>query len=362
MIKKVIFVVSTLDSGGVENYLLRFLQFYDKKIVPIVICRGNHFGELEQEYRKISQIEIVKMDLTKFDVKSNKLFYSFLKTSKPDCFVDFSGHFSGVLMVLAKFSGIKKRIVFYRESTNQFKMTFVKSVYVNFVRILAKHSSTKILSNSKAALDNFYPDRNLNDQKYKVIYNGIDFKASSIKLTKEDFGIPNASFVIGHTGRFNFAKNHKTIIKVAENLCCKYDDIYFVLCGKNTDIELTETVLGNSVLKNKIKLLGYRNDVNSILPIFDLFFFPSITEGQPNSLIEAMVAGLPIVASNINTIQETTPVELHKELIDPLDVSSFSTIIEKHYLGKQTNNNSLSEWAKQKFSAKILFQEFFNEL
>lgn len=362
MLKKVVFVVSTLDSGGVENYLLRFLRFFDTKIHPIVLCRGNYFGELEEEYRRISHIEIIKMDLSKLDFNSNRLFYSFLKKSQADCFVDFSGHFSGILMFIAKLAGIKKRIVFYRESAFQFRLNFFKSLYISFSKFLVKFSATKILSNSVYALEYFYPERDINNDKFKVIYNGIDFKTGEKKLSKEDFGIPKDSYVVGHTGRYNFAKNHTTILKVAEYICRKHDNIYFVLCGKNTDISLKASVSSNKILEDKVKLLGYRDDVNSILPIFDLFFFPSITEGQPNSLIEAMIAGLPIVGSNINTILETTPVELHKELIDPLDVSGFSNAIEKYYLAEKCTSNDLSLWAKKKFSAAVLFKEFFDEL
>ena len=362
MIRKVVFVVSTLDSGGVENYLLRFLRYNNTKIHPIVLCRGNYFGELEEEYRKISHIEIIKMDLSKFDFNSNKLLYAFLKKSNSDCLVDFSGHFSGIVLFVARLAGIQKRIVFYRESSYQFKLNFLKSFYIRFCKFLVKLCATKILSNSVSALEYFYPERDISDEKFKVIYNGIDFKTGEKKLSKVDFGIPDDSFVVGHTGRYNFAKNHATILKVAEDICTKHDTIYFVLCGKNTDVSLMAAVSSNKILKDKVKLLGYRNDVDSLLPIFDLFFFPLITEGQPNSLIEAMITGLPIVASNINTILETTPVELHKELIDPLDVSGFSNAIEKYYLTQSTANKELSLWAEKKFSAAVLFKEFFDEL
>ena len=53
-------------------------------------------------------------------------------------------------------------------------------------------------------------------------------------------------------------------------------------------------------------MLGYRDDVNKILPIFDVFFFPSITEGQPNSLIEAMISDVPFGAFLL-TRQVQTP-------------------------------------------------------
>ncbi|MFV8357451.1 glycosyltransferase [Flavobacterium sp. XS1P32] len=362
--KKTVFVVTTLDSGGIENYLLRFLRFFENKIEPIVICRGNHFGELETEYRKIDKIQLIKLDLIRYNVVSYSKFYTILRKSKADSFVDFTGSYAGILMLLANLAGLEKRVLFYRGSSHDFQPTFYKILYVDFLKNLARLNATKILANSRAAFDFYFPKRDFNNPKYQVIYNGIDTnKLIFNRYDKIDFGIPQDGFVIGHTGRFNRAKNHETIIKVAEKICSKFDNIYFVLCGKNTDIYLKKTIDENDILRKKVKLLGYRDDVSSILTICDLYFFPSITEGQPNALIEAMVAGLPIITSNINPIIETTPQKLHKELVNPLDVIGFCEIIEEYYLDSNKRKESnFSNWAIDRFSPIELFTQFYLEL
>lgn len=362
--KKTVFVVTTLDSGGIENYLLRFLRFFENKIEPIVICRGNHFGELETEYRKIDKIQLIKLDLTRYNLGSYSKFHKILRRSEADSFVDFTGSYSGILMLLANLVGLKKRVLFYRGSSHDFQPVFYKTLYVDLLKNLARLNATKILANSKAAFDFYFPKRDFNDSKYKVIYNGIDTeKLFFNRYNKNEFGIPNDGFVIGHTGRYNKAKNHETIIKVAEMICSKFDNVYFVLCGKNTDIYLKKTIYENDILREKVKLLGYRNDVSSVLTIFDLYFFPSITEGQPNALIEAMVAGLPIIASNINPIKETTPEKMHNELVNPLDVIGFCKIIEEYYLNNQKRKESnFANWAINKFSPSELFTQFYAEL
>jgi glycosyltransferase involved in cell wall biosynthesis len=364
--KKVVFLTVSLNSGGIENYLLRFLNFFEGQVEPIVICKGNVFGELEQEYRKIPNIQLIKMQLGYFSPKSYYELYSFFKKNKVHSVCDFTGNFAGFVLLSAKFSGVKKRLSFYRGSTNHFKETKFKLLYNKMMLELVKQNATKILSNSKSALNFFYSNRNNDDMKYKVIYNGIDFikfNSNLMKFRKEDFGIPTNTFVVGHTGRYNSAKNHDTIIKVAEKLCLKYDNIYFILCGKDTDVFLSKGVSKSNVLRDKIKILGYRNDVYNILPVFDIYFFPSITEGQPNSLIEAMVSGLPIIASNIGPIIETTPIALHKELINPLDVDGFCDRIEEYYFSKaKRKENDFSDWAKQQFMPEVLFEKFYNEL
>jgi len=364
--KRIIFVVTSLNSGGIENYLLRFLTFFDGEIKPIVICKGNVYGELEHDFRKIKQIKLIKFDYGFYNPVSIYKMYNFFKYYKSYSVCDFTGNFAGLILLTSKLAHNNTRLAFYRGSTNHFDETRVKLLYNNIMRYLVKQNATKILSNSYSALDYFFSDRDKNNPRYKVIYNGIDaenYKVNNPKFIKEDFGIPLNAFVIGHTGRYNSAKNHDTILKVADILCNKYSDIYFMLCGRDTELFLSRTISNNSVLNDKVKTLGYRDDIQELLSVFDLFFFPSITEGQPNSVIEAMISGLPIVASNINPIKETTPICLHKELIAPLNVEGFCDRIEEYYLSeKKREKNNFSVWAIERFNPNILFNQFYNEL
>lgn len=363
--KKAVFFVTSLNSGGIENYLLRFLNYYEGKIEPIIICKGNAFGELEDEYNKILHIRLIKIDVGYFNFLSFFKVYKILNEEKPSTVCDFTGNFAGLILWVANLAKIKSRIAFYRGSSNHFKETKFRLFYNKLMLFLVKENATSILSNSQSAFNFFYKNKSKNDSRFKVIYNGIDaqkFKSKTVIYKKEDFGIPENAFVIGHTGRYNSAKNHKTIINVANNICKKYDSIYFILCGKDTDVYLKEEVASNPILKDKVKLLGYRNDVPSILALFDLYFFPSITEGQPNSLIEAMISGLSIIASNIEPIIETTPTEIHKDLKNPLDVQGFIKLMEDFYLNKNGENQNFSDWAIQKFNPDVLFNKFFIEL
>lgn len=363
--KKVVFFVTSLNSGGIENYLLRFLTHYEGQIEPIVICKGNAFGELEEEYKKIQHIRLIKKNIGYFNFFAFIAVYKFLKKEKITAVCDFTGNFAGLILWVANLAKIKTRVAFYRGSTNHFKETKFRLFYNKLMLFLVKENATSILSNSQSAFNFFYKNKSKYDSRFKVIYNGIDaqkFKSKTVTYKKEDFGIPENAFVIGHTGRYNSAKNHKTIINVANNICKKYDSIYFVLCGKDTDVCLKDEVALNPILKDKVKLLGYRNDVPSVLTIFDLYFFPSITEGQPNSLIEAMISGLPIIASNIEPIIETTPTEIHKDLKNPLDVEEFTKLMEDFYLNNKEENQDFSDWAIQKFNPDVLFNKFFIEL
>lgn len=364
--KKVAFLVTSLNSGGIENYLLRFLKYYDGEISPTVFCKSNEFGELESEYRKIKNICLLKFKIGYFSGVAYYKLYQEIKQFGYDSVCDFTGNFAGIPLSIARLASVDKRIAFYRGSTNHFKESILRFKYNKLMLQLVSKNATKILSNSKAALDFFYPNRSIDDSRFKVIYNGINSeKFNRIKkgYSKQDFDIPRDSFLVGHTGRYNSAKNHDTIIKIAVKLCTKYSNIYFMLCGKETDLYLGNSIKSNPSIQNNLKILGYRNDIPEILNLFDLFLFPSITEGQPNSLIEAMVSGLPIIASNIDPILETTPEEMHYRFKNPLDVEGFVAEIEKIYLSRgEISSYCCADWARTHFDHRVLFEQFYREL
>lgn len=360
----ILFIVTSLNQGGLETYLLRFLRYAELDNVT-VMCKSGITGDLYEEYVN-EGVHIKPFKLGYFNLFSFYRFYKYLKQNNYTTVCDFTGNFAGVPLWVSSIVGINKRISFYRGSEDRFTRTISKQIYNRFMKFLTNKYATKILSNSQAALDYFYPGVNKNNSRFDVIYNGIDLEdnwaSSDSELLRNELNIPAKAFVIGHTGRFSYAKNHSTIISVAIDLCSKYQDIYFVLVGRNVDIEYREKIFEQG-LQNQILLLGYRKDVPKLLNLFDLFFFPSITEGQPNSLIEAMVFGLPIVASDILPIQESVPNEYISKLVPVNNPTLFMSRIEDLYLNRSLlDENIHKNWAVKNFDAKKLFSKFKKEL
>ena len=364
MKNKIVFFVTGLDSGGLENYLLRFLTYKAQNFEQIIVfCKGGKTGQLEEKYKAIPNLIIHAKNISFFNPKDYIYVYHYLKENRIKIVCDFTGNFAGLVLLTAKLAGVNKRISFYRGSTNHFQESFLKILYDKVVKKLTYKYATNILSNSKAAFDFFFTDIWRKDNRFQVIYNGIDASKFEVgnKNLRDEFEIPENAFVIGHTGRFNVAKNHDVIIKVAEILIKRYPDIYFILCGNGVRDNLENKLKEMSINQN-IRLFNNREDIPVFLNTMDAYFFPSITEGQPNALIEAMITGLPIVASNIEPIIETTPSEIHQDLKNPLDVEGFTKLIEEFYLNKNEKKQNFSDWAIQKFNPEVLFNKFFIEL
>ncbi len=365
MKKNVCFLVTSLNSGGIENYLLRFIQHYPDELNATVLCKSGETGDLEQQYMD-NGAGISKLKLGYFNPFPYFKLYRFLKRNRFDSICDFTGNYAALPLSVAKAAGVTRRLAFYRGSSNRFKETLFRLAYNNWMNLLLPIMATRILSNSKAAFTFFFPKKSIsNPSKYNVIYNGID--ADTFLLSKDDLrkelGIPEDGFVVGHVGRFNRAKNHKTIVEVVIQLAKKYIDFYAILCGQDVDVGLEERIKDEG-LTGQIKLFGYRNDVINVLNTLDCFYFPSITEGQPNSLIEAMIADLPLVTSNIDPILETLPGNLAAQVAyDPLDTKAHVKALENYYHHRTSLEKfKATEFARKNFDAGKQFSQFFDTL
>lgn len=359
--KSVIFFLTGLDSGGLENYLLRFLQYKANGFDEIIVfCKGGKTGQLHAKYQSIKNVTIVARKIGFFSIKDFIFLFFFLLKRSHYSICDFTGNFAGLILFCAKIAGNKKRISFYRGASNHFSESNFKLLYNSFVKFLTYKFATDILSNSKAAFDFFYPNKWHKESRFKIIYNAVkydDFIYETDDI-RDEIRIPKDAFVIGHTGRYNKAKNHSTILAVAEELCKNDKSIYFVLCGNGVKDNL-EKVVGEMNLLNQIILLNNRSDIPKVLNSFDCFYFPSLTEGQPNSLIEAMLMNLPIVASDIPSIKETVPKEYINHLIPPTNVKIAVEKIKYIQRNQSSIHINLKEWVIKNFAPEKLFNEFY---
>jgi glycosyltransferase involved in cell wall biosynthesis len=106
-------------------------------------------------------------------------------------------------------------------------------------------------------------------------------------------------------GELNKNKNIKFVIEQLKNVDSR---IEYYIAGKGHLNYFLESLISRLDLKNRVHLLGFVDDVSYILSYCDIFIMPSLREGLPVALMEAMAAGLPILASNIRGVRDLVDV------------------------------------------------------
>ena len=133
-----------------------------------------------------------------------------------------------------------------------------------------------------------------------VIHNGIDLSKC---IVKKDYSFGD-TFTILHIGRFQTEKNHSMLIKAFSKFHTQRADSKLFLIGDGPQKKIIEDLVLELGLGDSVEFLGLQTNVYGYLYNADLFALPSLYEGIPMTLIEAMGTGLPIVASNVGGIPD----------------------------------------------------------
>jgi glycosyltransferase involved in cell wall biosynthesis len=114
--------------------------------------------------------------------------------------------------------------------------------------------------------------------------------------------------------RLDSQKGYDYLIPTLPHLLKQFPDIHFAWVGEGDQKAALERQLETYGVRSAVSLLGYRQDVPQLLQAADLFVFPSHYEGFPFAVLEAMAAGVPIVASATNAIPELIEDGIHGRL------------------------------------------------
>ena len=174
---------------------------------------------------------------------------------------------------------------------------------------------------------------------------------------RRELGIPENATVLLSVGELNNNKNHETVIRAIADM-----DVYYLIAGKGDLRQNLQNMIDTLGVHNRVKLLGYRCDVEELYKAADIFAFPSFREGLPVALMEAMACGLPCVASKIRGNTDLLENTEGGFLCDPQDVSEFAekinllaTNVELREKMGRTNLMTI-----QKFSNETVIKEMQN--
>lgn len=167
-------------------------------------------------------------------------------------------------------------------------------------RLLARRTD-RIATNSTGVVE-FYAGQGLPREKFVVIPNGIA-PAEPSRLTREELlrelNLPEGSRLIAAVGRLWPQKRLKDLIWACDLLKCIRDDAHLLIIGDGPQRWRLERFRDQVEIGDRVHFLGERPDVPSLLSHCECLWLGSSYEGQSNAIMEAMNAGLPVVATDI---------------------------------------------------------------
>ena len=179
-------------------------------------------------------------------------------------------------------------------------------VFVQIERILCR--VTNILVALTSAERDDHLDRAVGRaDRFAVIPSGIDverFRRARVegRQIPTGFDCPVDATIVGSIGWLTDIKGHRVLVEALDYLKDEFPHLHVVIVGSGGQQEALLAQADSLGLRDRIHLVGHRDDIERCLAGMDCFVFPSLNEGMGRALIEAMAAGLPVVASRVGGI------------------------------------------------------------
>lgn len=366
--RKVIFVANT------ARFFVMFEQNNIKLLQSMgyeVHCASNFEQErdvdaksiLEKLNVTIHQIDIARSPFSARNLNAYRQLKALMQRERFDL-VDCHTPMGGVLARLAAKATKTAPVLYTAHGFHFYKGCPLQNrlIYETIERWLARYTDGLITINEEdyQAAKMF----RLRGEAYKIPGVGIDVKGiHDLKVDRiqkrRELGVPEDAFVMLSVGDLIPRKNH--IVALRAFAQANLPNSYYLLCGNGELKEMLQEESRKLNVADQVIFLGFRSDVREILHVVDLFCFPSLQEGLPVSLMEAMAAGVPCIASRIRGNVDL--MENDDLLFEAVNVGEVQQRIEQfslHTSELEKNNESIANYSAEKVTNKM--REVYNAM
>jgi len=352
---KLIQVIGEGSLTGAPRHLLTLLKFLDRRhfIIKAICPPGPLVNEIRKTGTPVFQVPM----RGRSDVLAVNAIKKILRRERPDI-IHCHGARAGLIGRLAA-KGFPLKIVYTEHTrTPQFKLpsAVLEWSHKRALRVLDQFTDITIAVSRSVA--DFLKKGIARHSKIVVIYNGLEKHsrppASEVVKIREKYGIKGDDLVIGTIGSLNYQKDHKTLIKAFEKVIKKRPNAKLVLVGGGALKHYLEKLARRYRVADKVVMTGAVVNVQPLLAAFDIFVLPSLSEAFGLSLLEAMQAGVPIIATKVGGIPEVIKPGYNGLLVAPGNPKELASAIMRLLNDRQLQKKIVRHYGEvlDKFSAK----------
>jgi|GEM_PF-343022 sugar transferase (PEP-CTERM/EpsH1 system associated) len=205
---------------------------------------------------------------------------------------------------------------------------------------LVRHLVKYVISVSRKTAQFLVKERSIPANKIKILHYGVDINnfapmsEHERKKKRAELGYTDQHFLVAEIGRLTEQKGHIYLIRAAVSLVRKHPNLRFLIIGDGPLRESLKEEVRRQGLETFFNFLGARKDIRELLNAIDLMVLPSLWEGLPNIILEAMACGTPIVATAVDGTPEAVVDGETGILIPPRDPDALARAID-HLIGNR---------------------------
>jgi glycosyltransferase involved in cell wall biosynthesis len=314
---KILHLIQTSGPGGAEKLLLSLTQNSKDKYTHVagLLRNGWLYNKLQDQG---VEVKIIPSGDT-IDLKLIKNLVNLIKKEKIGLIHSHLLDMNFYSSIASRLTGVPQIATEHGDVHHISKKVNIKTyIKVKFLYMF----STKVVFVSRFTQDKFSELVHVSKEKTEIIYNGINLeeyqRPIDIKKKRMEVGI-TTEYVVGNVGNLYPVKGQTYLLKAAKKVLEEIPNTIFLIIGRGElekDLRKEAKELG---IDSDVKFLEFREDVKELLKIMDVFVLPSLSEGLPFSLIEAMASQVPVIATKVGGIPEVINDGENGFLVPPYD-------------------------------------------
>jgi L-malate glycosyltransferase len=333
---RILHVIETLETGGAERVLASIVNGLPRDSFSSFVCCTKNTGSVAKDISNVAGPIIELHRNSGNSYKTACLMAAVLRKLRIDlvhghnwstfCETVLGGYIAGTKTIVNTIHGLQAPSpVTARESAKRLVRTAAE-------RVLARLSN-QICSVSNKVREDVLRSTSLSPNKVTVVYNGIDIPAGEpvASPSADETGVRHPELVLCWAGRMAPVK-HLSLLLEAVALINDRIPLTLILVGDGPERTPLESKVKELRINNSVNFVGYSHEVNRWLRSADIFVMPSHYEGFSVALLEAMAAGLPVIATAVGGNPEIVLNGCTGILVPPNDPSSLAAaILDLHH-------------------------------
>lgn len=325
---KVLQLISTLPVGGAEEVVAAIVRRLDPELFEVEAATIEVLGAIGEELTREGR-RVTALNLSLKRTSAWRLIGALrrlLRERRPDILHTHLYHAN----------------LYGRLATRGLGVPVVCSVHSIYSRLkLHRLLLNRLLSPITAAVIAVSPQvwedirryDGISPERLHLLPNGVDLQALDVPVSREEAQtrLEVDGFVVGAVGRLEEEKGHAYLLEALRLLAEELPELVLVLAGEGRRREALRRQAADLGLEGRVRFLGWRRDVPLVLRALDLYVQPSLWEGLSLALLQAMGAGLPVVATQVGGFEQVITSGVNGVLVPPRDAAGLAAAIRELY-------------------------------
>ena len=369
--KKIIYLITKSNWGGAQRYVFDLATRLPKDEFEVLVVTGNKGAlteKLEGSGIKVVNINSLKRDVSFFDEILS--FFEILKIfikEKPGIIHLNSSKAGGIGALAGRIAGIKK-IIFtahgwpFEEDRNFLSKFLIYSA--SYITILLSHQSIVVTKKDFQIAQRFWAKIKVTlipigiDSNYEIISKEESRKTLSEKFKFLSPEVWKQNIIIGSVGELTKNKGYIFALEAMAQLKKeKFENFFYLIIGEGEDEKMLKERAEKLGLSSNVFFLGFVPNTKIIMTAFDIFLFPSIKEGLPYTILEAGIAKLPVIASDVGGVPDVIENCKGGILVPKKDPQAITKAIKENITNSAEFGEELHKTVTKSFTFKQMFEK-----